>query len=366
MQIRPPSILDPSDTRSLVYGANYVIMVLAMIGALFKWVAHGQDHPPLPALVVVLLALLVSVYMYRGGATRIAAWAHVLTLLLALLFVGFTSGAFGGPIVLIAPLVPLLAVLLIDASAGRIVALLVFFSLSFLFALQVFDLVPENPNSATGLLVGRYLAVAFSSLIAAWVAWGFAESWRRVVADNEQLANTDHLTGIANRRRSELQLRTEVARARRSDAWLSLIMIDVDHFKRFNDLNGHPAGDACLVLVAGVLAEAATRPADLAGRFGGEEFVVLLADTDPEGARHIADQIQTNMQSCAPPCAAGDSGGVTLSQGVISVRSRADLDAEALIKAADVLLYRAKEQGRDRVISDVLDGIGQEAANTAP
>jgi diguanylate cyclase (GGDEF)-like protein len=109
------------------------------------------------------------------------------------------------------------------------------------------------------------------------------------------LAAIDGLTGLANRRHFDERLENEWARARREGTTLSLLMIDVDHFKKFNDRYGHPAGDACLRSVAGVLAAQVRRPADLAARYGGEEFVLLLPDADAAGCQQVGKRIRESL-----------------------------------------------------------------------
>jgi diguanylate cyclase (GGDEF)-like protein len=109
------------------------------------------------------------------------------------------------------------------------------------------------------------------------------------------LAAIDGLTGLANRRHFDERLENEWARARREGTTLSLLMIDVDHFKKFNDRYGHPAGDACLRSVANVLAAQVRRPADLAARYGGEEFVLLLPDADAAGCQQVGKRIRESL-----------------------------------------------------------------------
>jgi len=168
-------------------------------------------------------------------------------------------------------------------------------------------------------------------------------------------ALTDGLTGLANRRRFDQDLRIECERARRGHEDLALLLVDVDHFKRYNDRYGHVAGDACLRQVGGAIRSAIRRPADLAVRYGGEEFAVLLPQTDAAGAIAMAQRIVDAV--AALELAHADSpldGRMTVSVGWATARP--DLDAaivesrgERLVEAADRLLYAAKAAGRGRV-----------------
>jgi diguanylate cyclase (GGDEF)-like protein len=145
------------------------------------------------------------------------------------------------------------------------------------------------------------------------------------------------------------RLAEEVARAQRHGLPLALLMIDIDHFKRFNDRHGHPTGDTCLVHVAGLLAEHARRPADLAARVGGEEFALLLPHTTGAEAQALADQLVAACDRMA--VAHGDSptaAHVTLSVGVAAALPPSD--AQGLLRAADAALYAAKATGRRRAI----------------
>ena len=165
------------------------------------------------------------------------------------------------------------------------------------------------------------------------------------------LADSDALTGLANRRRFDETLASEHERARRSGTAFSLIMVDVDYFKKFNDRYGHVAGDACLRRVAAAIATGPGRPTDLAARYGGEEFAIILPDTDAAGARAVAEKIRLavlalNIDHLDSPC-----GPVTVSLGVHSCHPAAKPDAAPLacIEAADQLLYQAKMKGRNCV-----------------
>lgn len=161
----------------------------------------------------------------------------------------------------------------------------------------------------------------------------------------EEAAFTDHLTGLANRRRFERQLEREVGRTLRFEHPFTLLMIDIDNFKRVNDDFGHNAGDEAIRRIGRVLREG-TRGIDLAARIGGEEFAVLLVETDQAGGIEVAERLRIAIRSLTIPLA----GQITASFGVAECCAGAQT-AEELLQAADAALYEAKRAGRDRVIA---------------
>lgn len=164
------------------------------------------------------------------------------------------------------------------------------------------------------------------------------------------LAMMDGLTGVANRRKFDEHLISDWRQCFREQKPLSLIMVDVDFFKRFNDRYGHQAGDACLRAVAQALAEAVRRPYDLVARYGGEEFACILPNTDLPGAIEIAEKMQARIRGLGIEHAASDVDRVvTISLGVASITPAGDLDWQQLITMADKQLYEAKIKGRARV-----------------
>jgi diguanylate cyclase (GGDEF)-like protein/PAS domain S-box-containing protein len=168
----------------------------------------------------------------------------------------------------------------------------------------------------------------------------------------ENLSTTDGLTDLPNRRRFDEFLKREWRRAMRDNTLLSLIMMDIDCFKEFNDHYGHLAGDDCLRRVAGVLAEIVKRPGDLAARYGGEEFACILPDTDLNGALVLANAVRSKINDISIPhffSAAADH--VTLSFGVATMIPEKGQSASDLIRMADDLLYGAKQSGRNQVRS---------------
>ncbi|WP_407073216.1 diguanylate cyclase [Pseudomonas sp. CFBP 13715] len=183
-----------------------------------------------------------------------------------------------------------------------------------------------------------------------WLSWLLGRQLRlRQNAERElaALASTDGLTGLANRRRLDQVLKQEWARGMRSGRPLALLMIDVDHFKAFNDRHGHHGGDVALRSVAQTLAASIRRPGDLAARYGGEEFMVVLPETDKAGACVIADKLRLAIE--ALPAFADDTAPITVSIGVTTHLPVSHDVPELLFQAADRALYRAKKNGRNRV-----------------
>jgi diguanylate cyclase (GGDEF)-like protein/PAS domain S-box-containing protein len=168
----------------------------------------------------------------------------------------------------------------------------------------------------------------------------------------DRLATEDPLTGIANRRVFDRDLEEEWARARRANTPITLIMIDIDYFKTYNDSFGHQQGDICLQQVAQALSKVLSRPADSVARYGGEEFAVLLPDTTVNGGIEVAENIRQRIKSLELPAANTEvCPYVSVSLGVASMVPQPDQTAMALLQAADQALYKAKKSGRDRVAS---------------
>jgi diguanylate cyclase (GGDEF)-like protein/PAS domain S-box-containing protein len=164
----------------------------------------------------------------------------------------------------------------------------------------------------------------------------------------ESMASLDELTGIANRRTFNRALEREARRQTRTDRDLSLLLLDVDYFKKFNDLYGHVAGDSCLRAVAEAIRKCTRRDADLTARYGGEEFVVLMPMTTGAGAKIIAQKVIRAVTSLSLPHAGSPYGIVTVSVGVACSTPESGTTTATLVHQADLALYRAKDSGRNR------------------
>ena len=171
-----------------------------------------------------------------------------------------------------------------------------------------------------------------------------------LVEELKELATKDALTGIANRRFFDEYLEKEWKRAKRDKHIFSIVMIDLDFFKSYNDTYGHQKGDECLKIVANIIEEAMKRPADMAARFGGEEFVLVLPETSFKGAMRLSEELRKsifdlNMEHKTNP----NGSRVTVSMGVATMAADTVENPENLLSKADKALYAAKNNGRNQV-----------------
>ena len=226
---------------------------------------------------------------------------------------------------------------------------------------------PPQPTDWRWLL----WVLAASALVLAAVAWTarrfYRVSWllrqqleqnRRQLEENRRLQDEllaltiiDSLTGLHNRRHFDIACAMEWDRARRDDRPLAVLFIDVDYFKAYNDFHGHRAGDDCLAAVGKALGRSLQRPADLAARYGGDEFVVLLPDTYTDGALDVARRLLAAVAELDIPHGASPFGRVTLSIGVAQLVPSPDRTFQELLERADHALYAAKQAGRNGVVA---------------
>ncbi|WP_342616390.1 GGDEF domain-containing protein [Rhodoferax sp. GW822-FHT02A01] len=211
-----------------------------------------------------------------------------------------------------------------------------------------------------GWYVGRMYGLLAASLLLIVLLIEHGRQYARLVqlsmelgTANQALATLsrhDGLTGLSNRRYLDEYLDVQITLAKRQRDVLALVLIDVDHFKLYNDRYGHPRGDECLKVVATALQKCTNRPADMVARYGGEEFAVVLPGTDLHGAIQVADSIRIavanlNIAHAGSPTAPS----VSISAGVAAFARHAEMTAERLLVAADDALYSAKRRGRNRV-----------------
>ncbi|MGE8344298.1 sensor domain-containing diguanylate cyclase [Pseudomonas helleri] len=202
----------------------------------------------------------------------------------------------------------------------------------------------------TALVIGSVTLLLCLGLL--WLTWLLIRELNlRLHAERDlaALASTDPLTGLANRRTLDRALDLEWRRAQRTGCPLSLVMIDIDHFKAFNDLYGHQAGDEAIRQVAAVIKTHVRRPSDLAARYGGEEFAVVLTETEAANTRLLCEKIRLAVEQMPPVLP--EHKKLTISLGSCTRYAKPGETQDALLSAADKALYQAKKAGRNRVVN---------------
>jgi diguanylate cyclase (GGDEF)-like protein len=217
---------------------------------------------------------------------------------------------------------------------------------------DIYTAINESTNNAvmTSLFIFILGLLFFQILIKETVLTPLIEQMKTI----EKLSITDTLTGLANRRCFEEAFNKEWKLAVRSKKPISFLMLDADKFKTYNDTYGHPQGDKLLIALSGVLKRAVHRPSDLPGRLGGEEFGILLPNTDLSGAVHIAESIRSEVERLR--IRVPETGKITtctVSIGAASIIPTVNDTHEKVMKMADEHLYSAKEGGRNRVYSEL-------------
>lgn len=318
------------------------------------------------AIPVHLPAILVVHRLDKAALRRFAAWVlFVSSVLLSGLI--HLCGTYTAIVAILTFTEIGMATLILSPRIAGALALFQFLQFALLVVLELAGVIPRQTVllelldyrrgylqlSALLLLFGGALGMVFSWSI--YVRRRFQEIHTELTA----MAVTDKLTGLPNRRSFDEALHREVARARRLKRPLALLMCDADHFKRVNDSYGHAKGDEVLRRIADVILGSVRAGVDQPARIGGEEFAVVLSDSDLRTALEVAERIVETMRQIRFE-ARGERFGVTISIGVTSLDGSA-ADADLLMEAADVLLYRAKNEGRDQVVALTIDQLHKEA-----
>ena len=410
------SIRETSYFYYLHYIAGYIMFQMALNGLAYEYL--WPDSPRWGAAAVPILICVALIGMVNFSRTFLNLPQH-----LPRVAVGLRGAVYGlGVIAALALVAPYGLVIKLAVVGALLAAVAIFvvgtaclvrgvkqaryFMLAWsvllagiaLYVLKTINLVPNMMLTEYALQIGSALeAVLLSFALAQRMTMLKEENTRiqteatqkleqRVQQRTQQLdealknlsaANTalqamnlvDGLTGIKNRKHFDSQLSSEIKRSSRGELSLSLLLIDIDHFKRVNDEHGHLAGDACLRAVAGTIRQCLQRPSDEVARYGGEEFAVVLPHTDESGVQFLAEKIRAQVEAMRFEFE-GRRIPLTVSVGCCSAVPTRACPSEALIAAADAALYRAKHEGRNRVCVAPLGGqrpaAGAGAVEAAP
>ncbi|MCP4161997.1 MAG: GGDEF domain-containing protein [Deltaproteobacteria bacterium] len=269
--------------------------------------------------------------------------------ILSIYFIGWNSG-FHYYLLVIIPVVFLMPRTHYLLKSG----MAAFFTICYI-CLHQYSLSIEMPNillSDIKLYTLNYYNIIGTAILLAIIGYFYSTAAKNAEKALARLAKIDGLTQIANRRHYDSYIQKEWNRLKREENFLSILFIDIDFFKNYNDFYGHQAGDDCLKHVASTLKEIVNRPADLVARYGGEEFIISLPNTRDEGAKKVAHQIQEQLKKLQIPHARSIVNQyITCSMGIVSFVPNDNSSIEAMVEHADKALYQAKENGRNCIIT---------------
>ena len=355
--------LQASKRRQLLWTIAFLGAAIAILSGLRMYMLGAPNSLMIgPAALLGLTALFFAVK--KGFSTQYAS-VMVLTIFTGMLFLlGAMSGGVDGPIIATAPFIPLLAVLIHSRIAGVICAVIASvivlgFAIAPLMGIEL-TTVHYSSDQRSIARAGFILAFIIASTLIAVHHAGLRDA---MAASIWQHANKDHLTGLPNRRKIDSTLEREIKRASRYKTPLSILLLDIDNFKQYNDVKGHLMGDTCLQTIAQKLDEHVKRPGDLLGRFGGEEFIAILPDTSLQDATKIAEDMRAAVRTLGILYEKHGCEPVTISIGVAHAYLPEHNSSARLLKLADEALYTAKDNGRNRV--EVAQSIGNIASITA-
>jgi diguanylate cyclase (GGDEF)-like protein len=358
------NVLTPPELRQDPKSARQAHQLVAFHLAMGIWIPvfaamYLALDAPISAAILLLAGVLVAANLLLLWVTRSPRLCgHVEVLLAWSVYsaLAFVTGGPNAPVIVWYASIPVLALLLTGTAGGILwtTATVLTIAAIFLAGHYGYEFADELTRTAWEFVrASGMICIVYCIYILVWILKSVETRANQAMEEAHHFlqlqASTDVLTGIANRRRFNQVLEQEWKRHERLGLPLSLVMIDIDWFKEFNDANGHLAGDICLKAVAQIINSAVCRSGDFAARYGGEEFVVILPNTNDEGAVRIADEIRKQLDSLRIHHASSPLGPfVTVSSGsanVVPARDESQLD---FLQQADAALYAAKKNGRDQ------------------
>jgi len=311
----------------------------------------------LPYLATIIAAVAIFSYCLiyyltnKGFSSALGAWLICIVSLLGFVIAGYVSGGLHAPVILAYPLIPLVSALLIDHRAAIIMGTLSISTIVIYFILDINGYSFPLPISdyRAGVMRGTWLI--FTIFLVTIIGWYYSRKNESLKHILKEQADTDFLTNLSNRRKLDEALKKEFYRTRRNNNWLSILLLDIDHFKKLNDAEGHLKGDECLKLVAKEIGDYCKRATDIAGRYGGEEFMLVLPDIEPSNAIKIAESLRKSVENIEIESASQEKRNITITIGALSIQGTKFNAPAELIKIVDDLLYEGKQSGRNKVVS---------------
>ena len=342
-----------NDTRHKIVSMSALLMFSVVLTATILVPMFVKQNPYFTYFGVFNSCLYGSLYL-AIRFSKPATWHIVLlctALFLTIIPLLSISGGVSSQFIVLLPIMPIPLALIANSrvswSASIAIIILV------LVLLFCKDSLPDLTKETVSEHKARSRAIwlIFATIISATFVMYFDRANRSLRHKLTQQAFEDELTGIANRRFVMQVLNNKAQQARVPMQWVSVLMIDVDYFKQYNDKHGHLSGDQCLIAVAQCIKQSIRAGVDEVGRYGGEEFLVVLDEVDSETAMLIAEKIRTNVQQLDVLTAQGQKTQVTVTIGLCSEQLPPFFNPEELLHKADDALYQGKKQGRNCVLS---------------
>jgi diguanylate cyclase (GGDEF)-like protein len=391
LEFRAGTLLDWPDVDKgmLLAGIPVPLLIAAAIRVTFI-LFNPRDEPYLSR--GILRAILTAILVYTAALAVLTPVWFVLRrkspnaprFVQATLFLFFITSAiaayfvghFSTPIMGASVAGAIAVLLLFDQRVARPAIAFGFITLFGPVPFMALRVIPYSPLYVASPFIGGdppltwlTTTTVFSVLIMSvpiWILTSVLDRWRERDEEIHRLARLDGLTEIANRRYFLERLEAELARAERYKSSVALLLLDLDHFKRINDRFGHQIGDVALRHVAALLTSDVLRRIDVVGRYGGEEFAVMLPETELEGAMIVAERVRAALEARTIPLEDGQVVGLTASIGLAVFPTPGVSSLDALVRRADDALYRAKDNGRNRVESEPLEDRPSARPNPPP
>lgn len=345
--------------RALVRGFAFSLMLMFFVIPIFRKVIVGEFHPIGASVIWATSCVLLGIF-YWSSYTKQLELAAVLSLsigLIAWTVLIYISGGLQGPFHAVGLIFPFIAML--TCSRGFSLAILAFVvavyavMLSLALAQFQFPLLNVQLNQRI-LMINIIFAITLCAV--AWITTYYAHSTFKMTQLIKHYADIDFLTQLPNRGVIRTYLDNEFNRAKRQQHWLHLMMIDADKFKQINDTYGHQMGDECLKEIAQVLEKEITHYSAKVGRYGGEEFLLVLTELSPERCFHLAKKIREHISKVHIDVDDKNSIQITATIGICSEKIGIDHGLEKMLKTADECMYLGKGEGRNSVVQHIADG----------
>ena len=301
------------------------------------------------AYSVFLASMALSWYRIK---VRLVAHAMIALIALLVLYRSYVAGGTDSPVLIMTIMLPVAAIFLLGRIAGLVYSAVLILGIVIFILLRLNNHdFPDSQLEPGVLEVMQCVVIIFVMSVCTWIAWLYAKDTETLTNSLLDQTRRDHLTNIPNRRAFDFALERETRLAKRHSTSLCLFMVDLDHFKSYNDVYGHHAGDRCLIKVANIIQSCLRRPGDMVARYGGEEFAVILPDTPLEQARLLAETMRHAVLGLNIEHKESSFGIVSITLGGSNLNLEDNMQPHELLRRSDEALYEGKESGRNRVVA---------------